>query len=336
MNWNSIPGPLRRLAASALAAGALAGLAPSATASTVTSSGDLWVRLQESGSTLGLRYSIPARKELRLSGARTFAFETDSRQLRVDGVRVWMNAPTAKIGRHWMVTQTDLNAVLTPLARPAAALRGARIGVITIDPGHGGKDTGAIGAGGTREKNLTLNVAKRVAARLKQAGLAVRMTRESDRALELEDRCVIARQQGCGLFVSLHFNAAASRVASGVEVHVLSSAGYGSTAVKPRRVGRRTAWAGHRHAAGSLLLAYQVQKAMVTRLGETDRGVRRSNFAVLRDASFPAILVECGFLSHSATEKKLKTDAQLDRIAAAITEGILAHVRAVKAAQLTK
>lgn len=336
MNCRSRPGPLRRFAACVLAAGALGGFAPAAPAGPVTSGGDQWVRLQDSGKAIGLRYSVPARKEIRLSGARTFSFETDSRQVRVDGVRVWMNAPTAKIGRHWMVTRTDWDSVLTPLARPGTALRGARIGVITLDAGHGGNDTGAIGAGGTREKNLTLNVANRVAARLRQAGLTVRMTRESDRTLELEDRCVLARRQGCGLFVSLHFNAAASRAASGVEVHVLSSAGYGSTAATPRRVGRRIAQPGHRYATPSLLLAYQVQKAMVTRLGETDRGVRRSNFAVLRDASFPAILVECGFLSHPATEKKLKTDAHLDRIAAAITEGILAHVRAVKAAQLAQ
>jgi N-acetylmuramoyl-L-alanine amidase len=246
-----------------------------------------------------------------------------------------MNASTAKIGRHWMVTKTDLDSVLTPLARPDSVLRGSRIGGITIDAGHGGKDTGAIGKGGTREKTLTLNVARRVAARLKQAGLTVRLTRESDRALELEDRCAIARKQGCTLFISLHFNAAASRIASGVETHILSSAGYPSTAATPRRVGRRTAWSGHRNGAGSLLLAYQVQKAMVTRLGETDRGVRRSNFAVLRDASFTAILVEGGFLSHPATETKLKTEAHLDRIAAAVTEGILAHVRAVRAAQLS-
>lgn len=336
MNWNSIPAPLRRLAACALTAAPLSGFAPMVRAAPVTSGGDQWVRIHDAGNTFGLRYTIPARRELRLSGARTFSFETDSRQVRVDGVRVWMNAPTAKIGRHWMVTRTDLDAVLTPLARSGATLRGTRIGVITLDAGHGGSDTGAIGAGGTREKNLTLNVAKRVAARLKQAGLTVRMTRESDRELELENRCVLARQQGCGMFVSLHFNAAKSRTASGVEVHVLTSAGYGSTALPARRVGRRTAQPGHRNAASSLLLAYQVQKAMVTRLGETDRGVRRSNFAVLRDASFPAILVECGFLSHPSTEKKLKTEAQLDRIAAAVSEGILAHVRAVKAAQLAK
>ena len=95
MNWNSVLDPVRRLAACAGAAGALLGLVPAAPARPVTSGGDQWVRIHDAGNQLGLRYSIPGRRELRLAGARTFSFETDSRQLRVDGVRVWMTAAGA-------------------------------------------------------------------------------------------------------------------------------------------------------------------------------------------------------------------------------------------------
>lgn len=335
MNWILTTRPLRRRTGLLLAMGALALPARAAPVRTVASGGDQRVRLRDAGNALGMRYSIPAARELRLKGGRTFSFETDSRQLRVDGLRVWMNAPTAKIGRHWTVTKTDLDSILVPFVRPADFLRRTRIRVISLDAGHGGKDTGAIGAIGLLEKSVTLNLVQKVRTRLKQAGLTVVLTRDKDRELQLENRCLLARRQGADLFVSLHLNAATSRAATGVETHVLSSAGYPSTAAAVRQSGRKTAQPGHRDGATSLLLAYQVQKAMVTRLGEPDRGVRRSNFAVLRDATFPAVLVECGFLSHATTEKRFQTEAYLDRVAAALTEGILAYVRAVRASQLS-
>jgi len=201
---------------------------------------------------------------------------------------------------------------------------------VCLDPGHGGKDPGNQ-VGSNQEKQYNLLLAQEVRAQLALAGLKVRLTRSSDTFIELPARPGLARHWRADLFVSLHFNAAdASRsTVQGAEVYCMTPVGASST--NARGEGSGSGWSpGNRHNDQNLLLSYQVQKALTRNLPVEDRGVRRARFAVLRDATMPAVLIEAGFLSHPAEGRLIHSAAYRQKIAHAIVEGLLAYKRAVE------
>jgi len=172
-----------------------------------------------------------------------------------------------------------------------------------IDPGHGGSDPGAIGPTGVQEKVVNLAVARKVAVLL-QPVMSVVLTRDTDKALganasaDLTARANMANQSGADVFVSIHCNSATDPSAHGTETHCY-----------PGSVRAKT-------------LAQMIQKRLVPALGLTDRGVRESNFAVLRQTHMPAALVELAFISNSVEEKLLQSDEFQDKAALAISQGI--------------
>ena len=178
---------------------------------------------------------------------------------------------------------------------------------ICIDPGHGGKDPGAIGLSGTYEKNIALAVAKKLAARLSPACQVV-MTRTDDRRLganqkaDLSARTTLANREQANLFVSIHCNSAASAEATGIETFALAPGGEGER------------------------LARSIQTELVRETKLADRGVKFANFAVLRKTAMPAVLVELGFISNPAEERLLRDPAWQEKAARAIAIGIMSHV----------
>lgn len=173
---------------------------------------------------------------------------------------------------------------------------------ICIDPGHGGADSGAVGPGGTREKDVNLAVAKLLFKYLDPVA-DVKLTRSDDRRLgnnensDLAERVRIAEAWRANYFISLHCNAAAAG-ARGVETY----------AYKPGGEGER--------------LARAIQKELVEATGFPDRGVKFANYYVLRKTSMPAVLIELAFISNPDEEKLLKDPAWQDRAALAIAQGI--------------
>lgn len=169
---------------------------------------------------------------------------------------------------------------------------------IVIDPGHGGADSGAVGPGGTREKDVNLAVAKLLAGYL-QPVAGIKLTRDSDRRLggsesdDLAERVRIAETWRADYFISLHCNAA-SPAARGVETYAYKPGGKGEQ------------------------LARAVQAGLVKATGCPDRGVKFAGYYVLRKTSMPAILVEMGFISNPGEEKLLDDPAFQDRLARAI------------------
>lgn len=220
-------------------------------------------------------------------------------------------------------------------SRLSMALR--RVRTVVIDPGHGGHDTGAIGLGGTLEKDVNLRLAQRLAARLSRHGFRVVMTRDDDRTLSLEERTAIAESERGDVFVSLHANAAPRHGARGVEIYYLDEGHQRHTlrvAARENGVPRDQMDAlqrtmAHLRVSEASVLAQDLAER-VHREIESDRraastsdlGVKKGPFYVLFLPSMPAILVEAGFLTNRHDVALLRSDRYLDALAGAIARGL--------------
>jgi N-acetylmuramoyl-L-alanine amidase len=188
-----------------------------------------------------------------------------------------------------------------PQITPRRDLRKGKI-VVIIDPGHGGKDSGAIGIGGVQEKNIILPIGKRIAEVLERNGIQVIMTRDSDYFVTLPGRVTMAQQANADVFVSIHANSAGE---SRPEVSGLETYHYDS----------------------GLTLAQIVHSKILQSLNVRDRNVRKARFYVLRKTSMPSILVETGFLTGRDDAAKLRTSAYQNQMADAIAQGILQYLK---------
>lgn len=285
---------------------------------------DDWARANK----LHVRYLTGSSVVVVTNTTARLRFETDSRRAEVNGVAVYLSAPVAKKGGSAYVSQMDVQTTLHPLLFPPRDPAGRRVRTVCLDPGHGGRDTGNI-KGAAREKTYTLKLAEEVSYRLRQAGVNVVLTRSGDATLALEERPEIARRRGADLFVSLHFNSYSGSTVKGAEVYCMTPARASSTNARGEGAGTG-AHPGNKQDERNILLAYQIQKRLVSDLGAEDRGVRRARFAVLRGATMPAVLVEGGFMSHPVEGRRITETAYLREMARAITDGILAYKRLVE------
>jgi N-acetylmuramoyl-L-alanine amidase len=207
---------------------------------------------------------------------------------------------------------------------------------ICLDPGHGGKDSGNR-VGLHYEKNYTLPLAFEVRDQLKNLGFNVILTRSTDTFVDLPVRPAIANSRSADLFVSLHFNATTNNPNAilGPETYCITPVGAASSNAQGE-VGNYGPTPANHFGNKSLLLAYQVEKSLVQNLGAEDRGVRRARFAVLRDATMPAILIEGGYMTSPVEGKKIYDAAYRKQMAAAIVKGILAYQKLNAPATLPK
>lgn len=282
-------------------------------------------------------YSLPmttSGKKILISGKYTaLQFEEESQRAQVNGAEVWLHAPIYKVAGNWSITDVDAQVVIDPLVRPSAYLGARGIQTVALDAGHGGKDPGARGNGGGVEKNLNLDVALRVKKHLLQAGVRVVMTREQDQFLELPDRPAAAAKQKADLFVSIHMNSTGSRTVQGIETFAIAAEGY-PTAPAGKLAKNYPAVPNNKFNHSSTVLGYQIQKSLIGITGADDRGLKRARFAVLRGATMPAALVECGFLSNPQEERKLMTPAYRETVAQGIAQGILNYLAVVRRAKI--
>ncbi|MBD2465442.1 N-acetylmuramoyl-L-alanine amidase [Oscillatoria sp. FACHB-1407] len=193
---------------------------------------------------------------------------------------------------------------LPPIANPGTPNPQTPIArrVVVIDPGHGGRDPGAIGIGGIQEKEIVLAIAQEVASLLERQGVQAVMTRRDDRTLDLEPRVTFAERANADLFVSIHANATASGSnANGAETYYSSGAGR--------------------------QLAQAIQSNLIQATGMNDRGVKQARFYVLTQTSMPAALVEVGFVTGQQDVRRLSSPTSRSQIAGAITDGILQYIQ---------
>lgn len=198
-----------------------------------------------------------------------------------------------------VVATAALSACVTAPAPTGTAKDTSRtFTTVVIDAGHGGKDNGAYRKFGGAEKISTLDVASRLERKLRESQLQTVMTRSRDVFVPLEERVAIQNRQKNAIFVSIHFNDSTRRGIHGYETYYYSPA--------------------------ARELAERIQKKLITIPHSANRGVHVANFRVLRLGAFPAVLVECGFLSNRGEGRKTRSDEYrellADRIAAAIVE----------------
>jgi N-acetylmuramoyl-L-alanine amidase len=257
-------------------------------------------------------------------------FTANSRQGEINGISVWLSFSIAVRGGMGYIALMDLQTAIQPVVLPSPNSGRPKIKTVMLDPGHGGKDTG-IRNGAHQEKKYTLLLAQEVREQLKRAALTGWLARTTDTPVDLSVRTDLARRRGADVFVSLHFNGAASSrsEAKGVEVFCMTPVGASSTNARGEGAGARSA-RGNRFDGQNMLLAYQIQAALVKSLGAEDRGVRRARFEVLREAAMPAVLVEGGFLSHPVEGRKIVDPAYRRQMAQAIVQGLLAYKRSVE------
>jgi len=221
---------------------------------------------------------------------------------------------------------------------------------IVIDPGHGGHDTGTISPGGMQEKDLVLDVGRRLRAYIKQnyPDVEVIMTRDADRFVALEERTAIANSRHADLFISIHANASPSRGASGVETFFVSPdrvpADDAQTALrenarpasekaqeKPEPM-YASVTVGNRIAESRELARY-IQSGLVRGIGAQsprtamNRGVKHAAFAVLLGSAMPSVLAEVSFLSNPKDEALLQTGPFRERVAASLYAGLNAYLK---------
>jgi N-acetylmuramoyl-L-alanine amidase len=221
----------------------------------------------------------------------------------------------------------------------------SRFGIkrIVIDPGHGGKDSGACGKT-LKEKDVVLNIAKRLKERIEEeSGIEVILTRDDDYYVPLPERTALANYKKADLFISIHANAAFSKSATGFEVFHLSAiasdkqaealAELENSSIKldgkdgfkdyTQQILADMAQSGF--VKESIELASAIQKEVVSRLNMKARGVKSANFYVLKDALMPAVLVETGFISNGYEESRLKDEKFLYGMTDSLCDAILRY-----------
>lgn len=231
----------------------------------------------------------------------------------------------------------------TASATPTTAITASRKYVIVVDAGHGGKDPGCIGKGGTREKDIVLSVARKLKSKLDNNGFKTYLTRSDDRYLKLAERAQIAEKRKADLFISLHANANPSRKMKGFSIYTLSEKASDEEAKKlaeaenaADKIGvegftefeeniRIALSALQQHAVAEMSEEYATGCAKSFKRASVEQqpgpDVRHAPFAVLR-STVPGALLELGHLSNAAEEKLLKSGKHQDKLVDAIVRSV--------------
>jgi N-acetylmuramoyl-L-alanine amidase len=222
--------------------------------------------------------------------------------------------------------------------QPPSAANGLR--KIVLDPGHGGKDPGAIGAGGITEKEIVLNIAQKLAVKLRrEMGVEVVLTRTDDRFVALEDRTALANAEDADLFISLHTNASSNSEARGIETYYLDN----TTDEAAIRLAARENATSRRNISDlqfilsdmmqsmkqedSIALAHRLQGSLVEGMNRVmsdvkDLGVKQALFYVLVGARMPSVLVEMFFITNRIEGRAMTQQKYQDAMVEALFHGI--------------
>ncbi len=256
--------------------------------------------------------------EVRVENGRTVISEEDASKiascLREGGDRT----PAPKYEPQPRVVTPPVVKKQPLVKQPAVvAKKPGKFRTIVLDPGHGGVHTGGKGAKGTMEKDIVLDVSLEIRDILKEAGIKVLMTRETDRHLapevraDLSERVEFTEKADPDLFLSIHVNWAENKGAQGFEVFYPRAGCEGSAS--EREAGRR--------------LAEQVRKTFADRFDTPDRGVKEAGYFVIKNAPCPAVLVELEFVSNTTGERNLRDDGYRKRLATAVADAVLQQSR---------
>ena len=263
----------------------------------------------------------------------TLKFRAGGQEVLMNDVKFIFSHGIVALGGYHM-SVTDLLKIVDPVLRPYKIEGAKAFETVIIDPGHGGRDPGAVNSLGT-EAGYNLNVGRLLRDRLQKRGFKVVMTRNSDIFLTLQQRVALANKYKNAIFISIHFNSAGSTgrtQARGIETFTLSPVGvahYGRSLKRSDLIRRE----GNAQDSANIALATAVHWNSLQRLNKAkmnvpDRGVRRARYSVLTGVKHPAILFEGGFLSHPKEKHLINTKTYQTTLANAIGEAIFFYRQA--------
>ncbi len=260
------------------------------------------VELQATGEKTVLQ--LPLTRKLASGDYKIFVLKKDPATKRPDRIVIDIANSNSNFTP---VSGTEAVIPSTP-TKPTFDIGGGIKGkMITLDPGHGGTDPGAIGKQGTKEKDITLKIAMKVRDYLLDKGAQVSMTRTNDKdvfgpdatdAQELQARVDVAQANDADLFVSIHCNASTNPNIGGISSYFFPKTDYDKIA------------------------ASAIQDDLTKKFGLDDLGVRQANFYVNKRSSMPTVLIETAFISNQKEEKLLRSNWFQSKMAKAIADGI--------------
>src|SRR5436190_9686830 len=253
-------------------------------------------------------------------------FVRGSREVMINGARSWLCFPIIENDGRFLVSRTDLAKTIEPLLRPQRVPNAGKVETVVLDPGHGGHDKGALSRYGN-EKDIALDVSRKLRPLLQAKGLRVIMTREGDYFVPLEVRAQIANAARNSIFVSIHFNATdRDPDATGFEIFSFTPRGAPSTSDNSVAPSSLSMQAGTAVDAQSVALSACIYHSMIGHIPEFDRGIKRARFAVLRLTKVPAVLVEGGFLTERGESQLIAKRDWRVKLAQAICAGVENYV----------
>ncbi|MFH4415513.1 MAG: N-acetylmuramoyl-L-alanine amidase [Neisseriaceae bacterium] len=254
--------------------------------------------------------------------------------------------PTSRVGT---VVEASSSSQDIQIMQPVGTRKSKEI-IVVLDPGHGGEDPGAIGALGTREKDVVLDIARRVHSELRKKGLKVHMTRDEDVFVPLRVRVAKARKLKASIFVSIHADSFNNPTSRGTGVYALSQKGATNEVARYLAQTQNRAdeiggvkKVGDKNVDSTLFALTQTAtinrslslgNVLLRELGKVNqlhkKTVDQANFAVLKAPDIPSVLVESAFISNPIEEHLLRGNAFKARIARSISEGVLSFVQTLK------
>ena len=260
-------------------------------------------------------------------------FKAGGQEVLMNNVKFIFSHAVVSLGTYH-VSITDLKKVIDPVLCPFKIKGAKAFDTVIIDPGHGGRDAGAVNSLGT-EAGYNLKVGRLLYDHLRSAGFKVVMTRKSDVFLTLQERVKLANQYKNAIFISIHFNSAGSRgrsQARGIETFTLSPVGvahYGRSIKDSDSIERM----GNAQDSANIALATAVHWGSLhlldkARLEVPDRGIRRARYSVLTGVKHPAILFEGGFMSHPKEKYLIHNPKYQRTLAKAMSEAIVFYRKA--------
>jgi N-acetylmuramoyl-L-alanine amidase len=278
------------------------------------------------------RFDVLERSEatlvFRQGSAVSMTWTVGSDAIRINTIKFSLSYPVVEQQGKVLVSRLDLQKLLDPVLRPSYIQDTKPFRTVILDAGHGGHDPGARSARGT-EKDYALDTVRRLRDELHRMGYDIRLIREDDRFVGLNERVRAANGIPDAIFVSVHFNSGPNPEADGIETFALAPAGGSSDFDGSVTV---NAFSGNSRDGENIALATAVHAWVMQGLPKaTDRGVKRARYNVLRGINKPAILVEGGFLSNGADSVRVDSAEYRTTLAKSIAAGIRNFNRAIGA-----
>ena len=251
-----------------------------------------------------------------------------SKKMYLNGHKIHLSLQAIYNKNKPAISETDFLLLLDPILRKAA-LKRHKLTTVVIDPGHGGKDPGAIGKD-YKEKDIAYSIALKLNNILKANGFKVVMTRDKYSFVPLKTRPAISKKFDGDIFISIHCNAVERNASSvkGVETFIFSPKGTRST--NGGSITSKNNF-GNIYDKNNARLGYEIQKNIINskKYSITDRGLKRAKFAVLKYSPVPSVLVEAGFISNPTEERLLGSSSYQNEIARSIAKGIISYRNAM-------